>query len=160
MEQQDCMEEIMESEKPHGGNNLQGVEISGKNFQETRRGLIRQKQKMTLKLMEGDFIYRHHVEPRVQLYVPKEETFPIPLKHIDVTGTTHTNVDVLQESRIDDCCYVDVDRNLSDSWTGFTKFTLLKEYPPKGYKWCGELTKIQATATPDCLWPEIWSSEE
>ena len=30
----------------------------------------------------GDFIYRHHNEPRVQLYVPKEETFPIPLKYI------------------------------------------------------------------------------
>ena len=28
--------------------------------------------------IEGDFIYRHHVEPRVQLYVPKEESFPIP----------------------------------------------------------------------------------
>ena len=26
--------------------------------------------------MEGDFSYRHHVEPRVQ-YVPKGETFPI-----------------------------------------------------------------------------------
>ena len=26
--------------------------------------------------IEGDFIYRHHNEPRVQLYVPKEETFP------------------------------------------------------------------------------------
>ena len=42
--------------------------------------------------IQGDFIYRHHVEPRVQLYVPKEETFPIPLKYIDV----------LQEKRIDD----------------------------------------------------------
>ena len=47
--------------------------------------------------MEGDFIYRDHVEPRVQLYVPKEETCPFPLKHIDVTRTTHANLDVLQE---------------------------------------------------------------
>ena len=43
----------------------------------------------------------HHVEPRVQLYVPKEESFPIPLQYIDVTRTKHTNLDVLQES--DDC---------------------------------------------------------
>ena len=64
---------------------------------------------------EGDFIYRHHVEPRVQLYVPKEESFPIPLKYIDVTRTTHTHLDVLEESRIDDCWNVDADRNLSDS---------------------------------------------
>ena len=38
---------------------------------------------------ETDFIYRHHVEPRVQLHVPKEETFPIPLKYMDVARTTH-----------------------------------------------------------------------
>ena len=32
-------------------------------------------------LIKGDFIYRHHSEPRVQLYVLEEETFPIlPLK--------------------------------------------------------------------------------
>ena len=77
-------------------------------------------------LIEGGFIYRHHVEPRVQLYVPEEESFPIPLKYIDVTRT-HTNLDVLQECRIDDHWNVDVDWNLSDSWTGFTKFTLLNE---------------------------------
>ena len=35
--------------------------------------------------IEGDFICRHHIEPRVQLNVPKEVTFPIPLKNIDVT---------------------------------------------------------------------------
>ena len=35
--------------------------------------------------MSGSFIYRHHVEPRVKLYSPREESFPIPLKYIDVT---------------------------------------------------------------------------
>ena len=35
--------------------------------------------------IEGDFINRHHTEPPVHLYVPKEETSPNPLKHIDVT---------------------------------------------------------------------------
>ena len=60
-------------------------------------------------------IYRHHVEPRVQLYVPKEETFSISLKYIDVTSTTHTNLFVLQESRIDGYWNINVDRNLSDS---------------------------------------------
>ena len=30
--------------------------------------------------IEGEFIYRHYVEPRVRLHVPKEESFPIPLK--------------------------------------------------------------------------------
>ena len=42
-----------------------------------------------------NFIYRHHVEPRVKLYSPREESFPIPLKYIDVSRTAHTNLDVL-----------------------------------------------------------------
>ena len=44
--------------------------------------------------MSEGFIYRHHVEPRVKLYSPREESFPSPLKYIDVTRTTHTNLDV------------------------------------------------------------------
>ena len=32
--------------------------------------------------MSGNFIYRHHVEPRVKLCSPREESFPIPLKYI------------------------------------------------------------------------------
>ena len=52
--------------------------------------------------MSGNFKNRHHVEPRVKLYSPREESFPIPLKYIDVTRTTHTNLDVKQEKRIDD----------------------------------------------------------
>ena len=28
--------------------------------------------------MSGNFIYRHHVEPRVKLYSPREESFPVP----------------------------------------------------------------------------------
>ena len=39
-----------------------------------------------------DFIYRHHVEPRVKLYVPTEESFPIPLKYIDVTKRLPTQL--------------------------------------------------------------------
>ena len=33
--------------------------------------------------MSGNFIFRHHVEPRVKLYSPREESFSIPLKHKD-----------------------------------------------------------------------------
>ena len=87
--------------------------------------------------MSGNFIYRHHVEPRVKLYSPREESFPIPLKHIDVSRTTHTNLDVKQEHRIDDYWNIDGSRDLSDSWTGFTQFTLLSEKPTDGYMWSG-----------------------
>ena len=38
--------------------------------------------------MSGNFIYRHHIQPRVKLYSPREESFPIPLKYIDVSSTT------------------------------------------------------------------------
>ena len=51
--------------------------------------------------VSGNFKNRHHVEPRVKLYSPREESFPIPLKYIDVTRTAHTNLDVKQEKRID-----------------------------------------------------------
>ena len=42
--------------------------------------------------MSGNFINRRHVEPRVQLYSPREESFPIPLKFIDVSRTSQTNL--------------------------------------------------------------------
>ena len=71
--------------------------------------------------MSGNFIYRHHVEFRVKLYSPREESFLIPLKYIDVSRTTRTNLDVKQEKRIDDYWNVDGSRDLSDPWTGFTQ---------------------------------------
>ena len=109
--------------------------------------------------MSGSFIYRHHVEPRVALYSPREESFPIPLKYIDVTRTTHTNLDVKLEKRIDDYWNIDGSRDLSDPWTGFTQFTLLDEKAPDGYTWSGgRLTRKQLTSRPDHLWPELWKS--
>ena len=46
--------------------------------------------------IQGDFIYRHHIEPRVQWNVQREESFPIPLKYIDAIRSTHTDLDVAQ----------------------------------------------------------------
>ena len=107
--------------------------------------------------MSGNFIYHHHVEPRVKRYSPREESFPIPLKYIDVSRTTHTNLDVKQEKRIDDYWNIDGSRDLSDPWTGFTQFTLLEDKPPDGYMWSGgRVTRKQLTSRPDHLWPEPW----
>ena len=58
--------------------------------------------------------------------MPKEDTFPIPVKYIDVASSTYTNLDVMQEKRLDDCWNVDSNRSLSVSWKGFTKFCLRK----------------------------------
>ena len=81
--------------------------------------------------IQGDFVCCHHNEPRVQLCVPKGEAFPIPLKYIDVTRSTHTILGVLQEKRLDDNWTVDSKRHLSNSWKGFTKCTSLREKRPK-----------------------------
>ena len=54
-----------------------------------------------------EFICRHHVQPRAKLYVPKEESFLIPLKYIDVTRTTHTFPNILLEKHIEDYRNVD-----------------------------------------------------
>ena len=100
--------------------------------------------------MSGNFVHRHHVEPTVKLYSPREESFPIPLKYIGVTRATYTNLDLKQEKRINDYWNIDGSRDLFDPWTGFTQFTLLEEKPPDGYMWSGRrLTRKQLTSRPD-----------
>ena len=48
--------------------------------------------------------------------------------------------------------------DLSDSWTGFTQFTLLEEKHLDGYMWSGgRLTRKQLTSRPDYLCPERWT---
>ena len=102
--------------------------------------------------MEGDFISRHHVEPRVQLYVPEEDTFPIPLKYIDVTRTTNTKSGRVARKRIDDYWNVDVNRSLSDSWMDRiheVHFTERRTSPRIYVLRESQLTPIQATTRPD-----------
>ena len=65
----------------------------------------------------------------------KRRIIPYSTENIDVIRATNTNQDVLGEKRVDDYWNVDVNRSLSDSWKGFTKFTLFKEKPPKGFVW-------------------------
>ena len=55
-------------------------------------------------------------------------------------------------------------RNLSELWTGFTRFMLLNERLLKGFDKPGwRLMKIQTTSRPDHVWPDtltrIWESE-
>ena len=87
----------------------------------------------------------------------KKNHFLFRLKYIDVTRTTHTSLDVLLEKQIEDYWNVDGEKELSDVWTGFTRFVLLKERPPEGYTWSGErLTRKQKTSRPGDVWPDIW----
>ena len=58
---------------------------------------------------------------------------------------------------IDDYWNVDGEKEMSDAWTGFTRFVLQKERPPEGYTWSGErLARKQKTSRPDDVWPEMW----
>ena len=59
----------------------------------------------------------------------------------------------------DDYWNVDGDRELSETRTGFTRFTILIEKPPDGKTWSGErLTGKQTTSRPGTLWPETWKA--
>ena len=78
--------------------------------------------------IEGKYLCRRHVEPRVKLCVPREKHHS-PLRYTDVIRRTHTTLDVLQESRIGDHWNTVRDRNVSEPWTGFTQFTILSEKP-------------------------------
>ena len=85
--------------------------------------------------------------------MPREESFPIPRRYIDVTRATSTTLDVMFERRIDDYWNIEGDRDLSVSWTGFTRFAILDEKPPDGFSSSGErLTKKQSTSRLDYLW--------
>ena len=62
--------------------------------------------------MSGNFIYRHHVEPSFTRW---DKNHSIPLKYIGVSRTTRTNLDVMQERRIDDYWNIDGSRDVSAS---------------------------------------------
>ena len=110
------------------------------------------------KWLTGELIYRHHVVPWIKLYMPKEESFRIPTKYIDVTRTTHTPFDVMMEQHIEDNCRIDGEKELSDAWTVFIRFILLNQRPPDGYTWSGgRLTRKQNTSRPDDVWPDMWT---
>ena len=73
---------------------------------------------------------RLHVEPRVKLHPPREESCLVPLvplKYIDVTRVTHATLDVLQQGRIGNYWNIDASRDLSDTWTGFTQYFFLRK---------------------------------
>ena len=107
--------------------------------------------------ISGNFIYRHHVEPKVKLYVPREASFPIPLKHIDVTRATNTSLDVLLEKISTFVGTLMEIENCQIRGQVCTRFTVLDEKPPDGYTWSrARRTRKQTTSRPDTLWPEIW----
>ena len=91
--------------------------------------------------IRGDFIYRHHTEPRVLLYVPKEETFFIPLNTLMLLGLLILVWVSCKKRRLTITgMLVRASFFFSDSWRGFTKFfdwkgTLQKDTCGQGGDW-------------------------
>ena len=85
--------------------------------------------------MTGDFIYRHREVPQSKLYVPKEQTFPILLNYIDVTGQTRTGIDNSLELTLKE--YWDEEKAVAffEDWIGTTRFQILRTRLPEGCKW-------------------------
>ena len=51
----------------------------------------------------GDFSYRHHEVLQLKLYVPTEETFPTPMKYVDVLRQTRTSIHSAAPHTMRDC---------------------------------------------------------
>ena len=107
--------------------------------------------------IQGDFTYRHHNEPRIQLHVPKEETFLIPLKYIDGTRRTYTDLDVMQEKRVNYYWNVDSNRILSDSWKGLTKFISIERKTSQRIHVVSVEIDQRFKQLPGHVWPDVWT---
>ena len=107
--------------------------------------------------MSGNFIYRHHVEPRVKLHSPREESFPIPLSTLTYPELL---IRIWMSSKRSASMIIGISMGQETCQIlaqAFTEFTLLEGKPPEGDMWSGErLTRKQLTSRPDHLWPELW----
>ena len=79
------------------GSSLHAAKSVKMIFEEKRTGLSRMDRMMDnlearsdFWSIEGNYICRHHFEFGVQIRVPKEESFSIPLRYIDVIRKIHT----------------------------------------------------------------------
>ena len=117
MEQQNCLEETSHSEyQPTVRSEGFSRELHGESGEsQPTESTDDAEARADFWSIQGGLIYRHHNEPQVQLYVPKEETFPIPLEYIDVTRCTHTHLDDMQEKKIDDYWNVDSCKPFSEA---------------------------------------------
>ena len=74
--------------------------------------------------ISGKFIFCHHVEPRVKLYVPREVSFSFSTEIHRRDQGYKNSIGCSAGENIEDYWNVDGDRELSDTWTGFTQDSL------------------------------------
>ena len=86
--------------------------------------------------------------------MPKEETFPIVTKYIDVTRTTHTSLDVMMKKNIEDYWNVYGEKRIIGCMDRLHKIHLIE----RKATWSGRsLTRKQYTSRPDDIWPDMWT---
>ena len=111
---------------------------------------------MTSGRSQENSFYRHRVEPRVKLYMPKEQTFLIPMKYIDVTRTTYTSLYIMLENRLKITgtwmekrsvrCMDRIHKICSIEWEATERIYMVRV----------RLTRKQKTSRPDEVWPDMW----
>ena len=85
--------------------------------------------------MSGEISYRDHFVPREQFYVQRESSFPIALKFIHVARQTKTNLNILEESIIDDRWNSDEHRILSEKCERMHANPKPKQTTTQGLHW-------------------------
>ena len=66
------------------------------------------------------FNFQNYFVMQLQFFLPELILQKYSVEgYIDVTRSTYTDLDVMQEKRVDDYWNVDSNRSLSDSWKGF-----------------------------------------
>ena len=82
-----------------------------------------------------------------------------PVRSVDVMRHTERHTDNVSESTINDLWTEAKSLNLSEVWTGTTRFQILRARLPEGYKReSGKPTKSKKTTTrPDNILPEAWT---
>jgi len=109
-------------------------------------------------------VVRHHVVPRMELYVTNESECPIPLRYLDVVRITMTNLEERKEAYMEDVWIPEAPmpedtRLLSGEWTGKTIFRILRPEPPPGHMWhLDRLVKCKQTTRPDDVDPILWTT--
>ena len=99
----------------------------------------------------------------VQLQVPRKESYPIPLRYIDLVNLCGSG-DCTRKGKFMIIGMSSRTEIYQSYGLDFTRFMLLNERLLKGFDKPGErLMKIQTTSRPDHVWPEtftrIWESE-
>ena len=66
--------------------------------------------------MSGEFVYRHHEQPRLKFYNPDHESLQIPLKYVDVMRQIQTSINKVSEHIIKDLGTEAKGVTLSEDW--------------------------------------------